>query len=113
MSKKKPEKEAKESKPKKAAAKKATGKKTAVKAPASSVVAGEGTVGAVLAPKPVARKPRAAARSKVPVPIQLNEIALRAYFIAERRHKMGWSGDSTSDWVEAERQLKAEAAAKK
>jgi hypothetical protein len=111
MSKKKPEKEAKESKPKKAAAKKATVKKAAVKVPTSCVVAGEGTVGAVLAPKSVAKKPRLAARSKVP--IQLNEIALRAYFIAERRHKMGWPGDSTSDWVEAERQLKAEAAAKK
>ena len=37
------------------------------------------------------------------------EIALRAYFIAERRDAMGWPGDSTSDWIEAERQLKAEA----
>jgi len=36
------------------------------------------------------------------------DISLRAYFIAERRHKLGWPGDSTSDWVEAERQLTAE-----
>jgi hypothetical protein len=38
----------------------------------------------------------------------LEEISLRAYFIAERRQAMGWPGDSTSDWVEAERQLKSE-----
>jgi len=35
------------------------------------------------------------------------DIALRAYFIAEKRQKLGLPGDSTSDWVEAERQLKA------
>ena len=40
------------------------------------------------------------------------DVALRAYFIAEKRQKSGLPGDSTSDWVEAERQLKAEAAAK-
>ncbi len=37
------------------------------------------------------------------------EISLRAYFIAERRQAMGWAGDSSQDWVEAELQLKAEA----
>lgn len=41
------------------------------------------------------------------------DISLRAYFIAERRHKLGWPGDSTSDWVEAERQLTAEEKKKK
>jgi len=41
------------------------------------------------------------------------DIGLRAYFIHERRHKMGWPGDATSDWVEAERQLAAESARKK
>jgi len=45
--------------------------------------------------------------------ISAEEISLRAYFIAERRQAMGWPGDSTSDWVEAERQLKAEAKRKK
>lgn len=39
------------------------------------------------------------------------DIALRAYFICETRQKLGLPGDSTSDWVQAERQLKAEAAA--
>jgi hypothetical protein len=36
------------------------------------------------------------------------EVALRAYFIAEKRHQTGAPGDETSDWVEAERQLRAE-----
>lgn len=40
------------------------------------------------------------------------DVALRAYYIAEKRQKLGIPGDSASDWVEAERQLKAEAAAK-
>jgi len=50
-------------------------------------------------------KPDAAGASITPA-----DIALRAYFIAEKRLKLGLRGDSTSDWVEAERQLKAEAA---
>jgi hypothetical protein len=36
-------------------------------------------------------------------------ISLRAYFIAERRHQMGWDGDSHTDWLDAVTQLKAEA----
>ena len=36
-------------------------------------------------------------------------IALRAYFISERRQQLGWEGDPLSDWVEAEQQLMAEA----
>ncbi|MEI6343959.1 MAG: DUF2934 domain-containing protein [Verrucomicrobiota bacterium] len=38
-----------------------------------------------------------------------DEISLRAYFIAERRQKMGWHGDSHTDWLDAVAQLKAEA----
>lgn len=42
----------------------------------------------------------------------LNEqVALRAYFIGERRRKLGIPGDETSDWVEAERELSAESKA--
>ncbi|MBE2203108.1 MAG: DUF2934 domain-containing protein [Chthoniobacterales bacterium] len=62
--------------------------------------------------RPKAKKAKAAPRKKV-ASISPEEIGLRAYYIAERRQKMGWHGDSTSDWVEAERQLKAEAAKKK
>jgi len=41
---------------------------------------------------------------------QLNEeqVALHAYFIAERRRKLGTPGDQTSDWVQAERELLSE-----
>lgn len=38
-----------------------------------------------------------------------DDIALRAYFIGERRQKMGWPGDSGTDWADAEKQLRAEA----
>ena len=77
-----------EEKPVKAA--KAAAKKTAVKKAA--------------VPKPVK-----AAEAESEIVITIEDISLRAYFIAERRQAMGWPGDSTSDWVEAERQLKAEA----
>ena len=33
------------------------------------------------------------------------QIALRAYFIGERRRNLGIPGDETSDWVEAEREI--------
>jgi len=38
-----------------------------------------------------------------------DDISLRAYFIAERRQKMGWPGDSVADWADAVSQLRAEA----
>lgn len=41
--------------------------------------------------------------------ISHDDIALRAYFIGERRQKMGWPGDSGTDWADAEKQLRAEA----
>jgi hypothetical protein len=33
------------------------------------------------------------------------QVALRAYFIAEHRRVLGIHGDETSDWVAAEREL--------
>ena len=55
-------------------------------------------------------KPRKkAASAPVPAPILRQEdIALRAYFISEKRQQQGLPGDSLSDWVEAEVQLLAE-----
>lgn len=47
-------------------------------------------------------------KSLDPVDVAVADIELRAYFIAERRGKMGWPGDSQSDWLEAERQLREE-----
>lgn len=68
---------------------------------------------------PKTEKPKAASRLRVKaVPVTKTgsaviiteaDIALRAYYIAEKRHKLGIPGDAASDWVEAERQLTAEA----
>lgn len=100
MAKKKSEKEAKE---KKQSAKKAIEKATA--APEAAAVA------ELKEAKKRSGKPKAAPLGKAA--ISSEDIARRAYFIAERREKMGWHGDSTGDWVEAERQLQTEAARKK
>jgi len=106
MSKKKSEKEAKE--------KKQSEKKAPAKSKKTSVASEETAVLEPKKEKARASKPKTApAVRKKPVSISDEDIALRAYFIAERRHKMAWPGDSTSDWVEAERQLRAEAARKK
>jgi hypothetical protein len=61
------------------------------------------------AKKPAAKKKAAkkVVRAK-PVKFLTEDIALRAYFIAEHRHQHGLHGDEHSDWIEAERQLKAE-----
>ena len=48
-------------------------------------------------------------QQKASVVISNDQIALRAYFIAERRRKLGWKGDEVSDWVDAEKQLALEA----
>ncbi len=58
-----------------------------------------------IAPKKPSRKP-AASR---PVEPTDDEIRLRAYFLAERRHQLSLPGDSAHDWVEARRQLIKEA----
>jgi hypothetical protein len=38
-----------------------------------------------------------------------DDVALRAYYIAEHRRKLDLPGDEMGDWVEAERQLRKEA----
>ncbi|GAB4183859.1 MAG: hypothetical protein Fur0032_24820 [Terrimicrobiaceae bacterium] len=55
------------------------------------------------------RSTQKSAAPKPPVVISHEDIALRAYFIAERRNFFGAPGDPASDWIEAERQLRAEA----
>jgi hypothetical protein len=40
------------------------------------------------------------------------QVQLRAYFIGERRKSLGIPGDETSDWVQAELELKVEPAPK-
>jgi hypothetical protein len=39
----------------------------------------------------------------------VEQIQLRAYFIGQKRVSLGIAGDSTSDWVQAEWELKEEA----
>ena len=105
MSKKKSEKEAKE--------KKRPAKKAPAKPLPATGTSGESEVVALKESKTKAKKAKEAPGKKSAVEISNDDIGLRAYFIAERRAKMGWHGDSTGDWIEAERQLKAEAARKK
>ena len=45
---------------------------------------------------------------KVALRPSADQVALRAYFIAERRRSLGVHGDETSDWIAAERELIAE-----
>ena len=66
----------------------AAGKKSSTKQPASS------------SPKPPTARP---------VEPTDDEIRLRAYFLAERRHRLSLPGDSNHDWIEARRQLIEEA----
>ena len=72
----------------------ATRKKRAPKTTSSKI-----SSSVALDPKPPVKEPV----------IPNKEISLRAYFIAERRQKMGWPGDSATDWLDAESQLRAEA----
>jgi hypothetical protein len=44
-------------------------------------------------------------RKKVAAQPTVEQVALRAYFIAERRRNLGIPGDETSDWVAAEREI--------
>ncbi len=56
----------------------------------------------------VKKKPAKKVVKKKTVTFSTEDIALRAYFIAEHRQRVGLHGDSHSDWIEAERQLKKE-----
>lgn len=67
----------------------------------------------VAAPKPKKAPARKKKADAVEIVITNDDIALRAYFIAEKRRHNGHWGDETGDWVEAERQLREEALQKK
>ena len=62
--------------------------------------------GAAPAKKAGARKKATSPQANQPTD---GEIQLRAYFIAERRHRLQLPGDASSDWIEAKRQLLVEA----
>lgn len=105
--------------------------KPAVKPAAKPASKGAAKLAAKPASKPAAKpvpkgavKPRAASPAKTAAPKKSpaasrrsgpssDEIALRAYFLAEKRQKLGLPGDSHSDWLEAERQLASELKAAK
>ena len=60
-----------------------------------------------------AAKPQAP-RATAPVPPpSTDDIATRAYDLEEKRRTDGLPGDEQQDWIEAERQLRAEAAGQK
>jgi hypothetical protein len=58
------------------------------------------------------RKTARASAAKEPTPPTPQpsdeQIRIRAYFIAERRHRLALPGDADSDWLEAKRQLLSE-----
>jgi hypothetical protein len=82
----------------KTAAKPATKRRAAVKPAVARKVEGAQPV------KRAAPKAKKARAIKLPTH---EEIALRAYFIAEHRQKAGLPGDAKGDWIEAERQLRS------
>jgi DUF2934 family protein len=57
------------------------------------------------AKKGTAKTVSAAAAAALPTD---EDIRLRAYFIAERRHRLALPGNADSDWLEAIRQLQSE-----
>ncbi len=75
--------------------------KAAVPQPAVIETNGTHPIAAAKTPKPAVK------RSKKPAFSQ-EDLALRAYFIAERRQAAGSPGDAHQDWIEAERQLASE-----
>jgi len=62
--------------------------------------------------KSSARKPTTSTAKPAtsrPVEPTDDEVRIRAYFLAERRHQLSLPGDSAHDWIEARRQLTDEA----
>jgi hypothetical protein len=84
-------------------------KKAAITAPKRRVVTKAKPVARITQDEP-APKPAKTVKvkaAKLPSPSS-DDIALRAYFIAEKRQKDGLPGDSLSDWVQAEAELISE-----
>ena len=81
-------------------------------APAAKTAPKTATKSAAKAKSAPAKAAKPTAPEPAPV-ITQDQIATRAYYIGERRQTMGWPGDPSSDWIEAEAQLIAEAKRKK
>jgi Protein of unknown function (DUF2934) len=69
----------------------------------STPIFGQKTVQGKTASSSTTAKSRA--RKKAMEQLNEDQVALHAYFIAERRRKLGMPGDQTSDWLQAEREL--------
>jgi hypothetical protein len=78
------------------------------KAASPAAINGDGAPAKTAVEKKPAKKAVKKPAAKKPVKFSTEDIALRAYFISEHRSQHGLHGDEHSDWVEAERQLKAE-----
>ena len=90
--------------------------KRATKAAPKKLVA-KAKLPAVKAAKPAAKTTKKAPAAKAVKAVKPakpgythDDVALRAYFIAEKRNSQGLPGSEHGDWVEAERQLMAESA---
>jgi hypothetical protein len=77
----------------------------------SSPNSGKKTVQGKTASSSTTAKSRA--RKKAMEQLNRDQVALHAYFIAERRRKVGMPGDQLSDWVQAERELLSESRPKR
>jgi hypothetical protein len=81
---------------------------------ASAAAGGTGKVKKRPPAKTPARKKTAGSKTRKSLQTQRTgelsdeQIRTRAYFIAERRHRLGLAGDASSDWLEAKRQLLSE-----
>lgn len=69
------------------------------------------TVEGILAPSMNTTKPRQRMTKQHVPGFTREDIALRAYFISEKRRTAGLPGDEPGDWIEAERQLLSESSA--
>jgi hypothetical protein len=79
-------------------------KKTALRRSASAKKSASGGRKKVSDKADLATTPKA----RAPIDQTDEEIRMLAYFISERRHRLGLPGDSNSDWLEAKRQLVSE-----
>jgi hypothetical protein len=77
--------------------------KRAVKPAAKTKTTGKATKAPVGKAKRAVKPP-----APVEPPYTRHDVALRAYFIAEKRCAHGLAGNEHQDWLEAERQLAAE-----
>src|SRR5262245_23317582 len=86
--------------------------KRAAKKPAATAPKAAAAVKPAVAPKakrtPAKRLTARRTSKATSVSLSLDDIALRAYFIAEKRQQQGWPGTPDGDWLEAERQLRSE-----